>query len=128
VVAAGKESLAELVAMEAWRGTETVVDVGGGTGALLQGLLERRAGLRGIVLDLPEAVAGAARDPRPRPPAAGRGGGCAAQPARRQAHGPADAGRERTERQWRALLADGGFQLTGIRPGHSAHIMEAAPR
>jgi hypothetical protein len=36
-------------------------------------------------------------------------------------------GRERTERQWRALLADGGFQLTGIRPGHSARVMEAVP-
>jgi hypothetical protein len=35
--------------------------------------------------------------------------------------------RERTERQWRALLADGGFQLTGIRPGLSARIMEAVP-
>jgi O-methyltransferase/methyltransferase family protein len=41
-------------------GQETVIDVGGGDGALLQGLLERRTGLRGIVFDLPEVVAEAA--------------------------------------------------------------------
>jgi hypothetical protein len=39
-----------------WRGDETVVDVGGGNGALLVGLLGRRPGLRGIVFDLPETV------------------------------------------------------------------------
>jgi len=39
-----------------WRGDETVVDVGGGNGSLLLGLLERRPGLRGIVFDLPETV------------------------------------------------------------------------
>jgi hypothetical protein len=32
---------------------ETVVDVGGGTGSLLAGVLERYAGVRGILLDLP---------------------------------------------------------------------------
>ena len=37
-----------------WRGDETVVDVGGGTGALLRGVLDRVPGLRGIVFDLPE--------------------------------------------------------------------------
>jgi len=37
-----------------WRAGETVVDVGGGNGALLLDLLQRRPGLRGIVLDLPE--------------------------------------------------------------------------
>ena len=36
-----------------WRGDETVVDVGGGSGALLRGLLHRVPGLRGIVFDLP---------------------------------------------------------------------------
>ena len=40
----------------AWRGDETVVDVGGGNGSLLLGLLDRRPGLRGIVFDLPETV------------------------------------------------------------------------
>jgi hypothetical protein len=39
-----------------WRGDETVVDVGGGDGSLLRALLDRRPGLRGIVLDLPETV------------------------------------------------------------------------
>jgi SAM-dependent methyltransferase len=33
-----------------------VVDVGGGNGSLLLELFERRAGLRGVVLDLPETV------------------------------------------------------------------------
>jgi len=37
-----------------WRGDETVVDVGGGNGALLEELLSRHDGLRGIVFDLPE--------------------------------------------------------------------------
>jgi O-methyltransferase domain len=38
------------------RDGETIVDVGGGNGSLLRALLERRPGLRGIVLDLPETV------------------------------------------------------------------------
>jgi O-methyltransferase domain len=42
-----------LAALE-WRGDETVVDVGGGSGGLLRELLQRRPGLRGIVFDLPE--------------------------------------------------------------------------
>jgi O-methyltransferase domain len=37
-----------------WRGDETVVDLGGGSGGLLRELLQRRPGLRGIVFDLPE--------------------------------------------------------------------------
>ena len=44
------ERLAELD----WRDGETVVDVGGGNGALLVDLFRRRPGLRGIVFDLPE--------------------------------------------------------------------------
>ena len=40
----------------AWRGDETVVDVGGGNGSLLVELLRVQPGLRGIVLDLPETV------------------------------------------------------------------------
>jgi hypothetical protein len=43
----------QLAALD-WRGDETVVDVGGGNGSLLRGLLERLPGLRGIVFDLPE--------------------------------------------------------------------------
>ena len=43
----------QLAALD-WRGDETVVDVGGGSGALLRGLLDRVPGLRGIVFDLPE--------------------------------------------------------------------------
>ena len=37
-------------------GDETVVDVGGGNGTLLEQLLEVQPGLRGIVFDLPETV------------------------------------------------------------------------
>ena len=47
-------SRVERVAALEWRGDETVVDVGGGNGALLCGLLDRVPGLRGIVFDLPE--------------------------------------------------------------------------
>jgi hypothetical protein len=39
-----------------WGDGETVVDVGGGNGSLLAGLLERQRGLRGIVFDLPETT------------------------------------------------------------------------
>lgn len=39
-----------------WRGDETVVDVGGGSGSLLVALLDRHPGMRGIVFDLPETV------------------------------------------------------------------------
>jgi hypothetical protein len=41
-----------------WRGDERVVDVGGGNGSLLLGLVGRRPGLRGIVFDVPETVVG----------------------------------------------------------------------
>jgi hypothetical protein len=53
-MAGGKERSAERLAALDWRGDETVVDVGGGNGALLTGLLRRCTGLRGIVFDLPE--------------------------------------------------------------------------
>ena len=47
----------------------TIVDIGGGHGALLQGILAANPKLRGILFDLPEVVAGA----KPAPPAiAGR--------------------------------------------------------
>jgi O-methyltransferase domain len=50
----GKEQSAERLAALDWRGDETVVDVGGGNGALLRELLRQRPGLHGIVFDLPE--------------------------------------------------------------------------
>ncbi|MEV5374515.1 methyltransferase [Streptomyces nondiastaticus] len=40
-------------------GTGTVADIGGGRGTLLKALLERRAGLRGVLFDLERVVAGA---------------------------------------------------------------------
>jgi O-methyltransferase domain len=47
---------AERLAALQWRDGEVVVDVGGGNGALLLELIERRPELRGIVLDLAETV------------------------------------------------------------------------
>ena len=52
----GKERRVERLAALDWRGDETVVDVGGGNGSLLLGLLRRQPTLRGIVFDLPETV------------------------------------------------------------------------
>jgi hypothetical protein len=52
----GNDDRVERLAGLVWRGDETVVDVGGGNGSLLAGLLKRRPGLRGIVFDLPETV------------------------------------------------------------------------
>ena len=52
----GKERRIERLAGLEWRGDETIVDVGGGNGSLLLGLLSRQPGLRGIVFDLPETV------------------------------------------------------------------------
>lgn len=42
-----------------WAALGTLVDVGGGTGAFLGGLLARHRALRGVVFDLPDAVADA---------------------------------------------------------------------
>jgi SAM-dependent methyltransferase len=53
-MAGGKTQTADRLAELDWRGDETVVDIGGGNGALLRALLERRPGLNGIVFDLPE--------------------------------------------------------------------------
>jgi hypothetical protein len=53
-MAGGKEGHAARLAELEWRGDETVVDVGGGNGALLRALLGEVPGLRGVVLDLPE--------------------------------------------------------------------------
>jgi hypothetical protein len=52
----GKQLNAERLAALEWREGEVVVDVGGGNGALLVDLLQRRPGPRGVVLDLPETV------------------------------------------------------------------------
>jgi hypothetical protein len=49
----GGRRVEQLSALD-WRGDETVVDVGGGNGALLRGLLDRVPSLRGVVFDLPE--------------------------------------------------------------------------
>jgi len=51
---------AEIAAADDWDGIEHVVDVGGGTGALLRELLAARPHLRGTLFDLPQVVAGAA--------------------------------------------------------------------
>jgi len=49
---------ARLAALEGfpWHEVETVVDVGGGNGTLILGLLEQHAHLRGIIFDLPEVA------------------------------------------------------------------------
>jgi hypothetical protein len=52
----GKRLRVDRLAGIEWHEGETVVDVGGGNGSLLLELFERRAGLRGVVLDLPETV------------------------------------------------------------------------
>lgn len=49
---------AALLALD-WSGMKTVVDVGGGTGAMLTSLLAREEQLRGIVFDLPHLRSGA---------------------------------------------------------------------
>ena len=53
-MAGNREGPAERLAALEWRNGEVVVDVGGGSGALLAALIRRRAELRGIVFDLPE--------------------------------------------------------------------------
>ncbi len=60
-MAGGKELRAERLAELDWREDETVVDVGGGNGALLRALLGRQPGLFGIILDLPETERDEAR-------------------------------------------------------------------
>jgi hypothetical protein len=52
----GTERRLERLETLEFRGDETIVDVAGGSGALLAGLLRRKPGLRGIVFDLPETV------------------------------------------------------------------------
>jgi O-methyltransferase domain/Dimerisation domain len=50
----GRAGLADRLAALEWRGDETVVDIGGGSGTLLSELLARRPELRGTVFDLAE--------------------------------------------------------------------------
>jgi hypothetical protein len=52
----GNERRVDRLAALDWRGDETVVDVGGGNGSLLLGLLQRHPELLGIVFDLPETT------------------------------------------------------------------------
>jgi SAM-dependent methyltransferase len=54
-MAGGKGRPADRLAALDWRDGELVVDVGGGNGALLRALIERRPQLRGVAFDLPEA-------------------------------------------------------------------------
>jgi hypothetical protein len=49
-----RDSAAERLADLEWRDGEVVVDIGGGNGSLLLGLLRRQPSLRGVVFDLPE--------------------------------------------------------------------------
>jgi hypothetical protein len=42
-----------------WSGTETVCDIGGGTGGAMEFLLRARPGLSGVLFDLPEVIASA---------------------------------------------------------------------
>ena len=53
MVQGGEDRVERLAALD-WRGDELVVDVGGGNGSLLIGLLRQQPDLRGIVFDLPE--------------------------------------------------------------------------
>jgi hypothetical protein len=55
-MATGSERRVERLAALEWQQDEVVVDVGGGNGSLLRALLDRRPGLRGVVLDLPETT------------------------------------------------------------------------
>jgi O-methyltransferase domain/Dimerisation domain len=55
-MAGGKERTADRLAALEWSDDDVVVDVGGGSGALLRALLQRRPELRGLVFDLPETV------------------------------------------------------------------------
>ena len=50
----GKGRKAERLAALEWRDGEVVVDIGGGNGSLLLGLVRRKPNVRGIVFDLPE--------------------------------------------------------------------------
>ena len=61
---ASQESATRLAVLSAlrsykWSGLETVVDLGGGNGAFIAGILRRHKRVHGILVDLPHVVAGA---------------------------------------------------------------------
>jgi hypothetical protein len=166
-MAGGKDRSADRLAALAWHDGDVIVDVGGGNGALVRAVLQRRPELRGIVFDLPETVrdeealgdriafvAGSFFDSVPDGDAYVLSGilhdwndkraGEILRTIRRAApdrarllivesvleHGnePNGAkwldllmlvlgGRERTEPEWRGLLADAGFEATDVDDG-----------
>lgn len=167
-MAEGKERKAERLSKVEWHAGETVVDVGGGNGALLLEVLGDRPDVHGIVFDLPETdrdeasfgdnlefVAGSffERVPRgetyvlsailhdwddERASAILGTIGAAARPGARLFVAEAviqpgndrngskwldllmlvlAGGRERTEREWRALLEGAGFEPVAIEDG-----------
>jgi hypothetical protein len=179
-----KNPVAETIAGTGWRGGETIVDVGGGNGALVIALLERLPDVRGIVFDLPHVAAEAEEHLRDTgvadrcrvvggdfgdgvPEAAayvlshilhGLGDAGALKLLRRIRRaiasdgrvfvvdgivsGPNEpgqkmmdllmlvlsAGKERTEHEWRLLLADAEYELTAIHSAESwAPVLEARP-
>jgi hypothetical protein len=58
-MSAATTSLSEIVDSYDWSRFERIVDVGGGQGALLQGILSANSKVHGVLCDLPEVVAGA---------------------------------------------------------------------
>jgi hypothetical protein len=44
-----------------WTGVNSVVDIGGGVGSLLAAILEKRQGIRGVLIEQPEVLPGADR-------------------------------------------------------------------
>jgi hypothetical protein len=59
VEAQNRIMLRALLAAYDWSGCGTIVDVAGGTGTMLAGLLARHRGLRGVLVDLPHVLAAA---------------------------------------------------------------------
>jgi SAM-dependent methyltransferase len=182
-MATGKESHAAYLAASPFLGDgQTVVDVGGGNGALVIALLERRRDLRGVVFDLAHVT----REAEERVREAGLADRCRVVPGdffeavpngdshvlsgilhgwqrdgaerilRNVRHAIANdgrlfllesvvapgnepggklmdvlmlavsGGRERTEAEWHALLAAGGFELAAISAGPPT-VLEAVP-
>jgi hypothetical protein len=56
---AGAQARLAALAHVPWEDVQTVVDVGGGNGTLVLGLLEQHAHLHGVIFDLPEVAAAA---------------------------------------------------------------------
>ena len=172
-MAGGKDALADALAAR-FRGGETVVDVGGGNGALLEALLARRPELHGVLFDLPHVVEEARERLGERCEIvagdffAGVPDGADVYVLSRIVHGMQDeqarellasirrairgdgrvlfveevvappnepggkfldlvmlavGGRERTEDEWRALLATAGFELHAV----DGTVLEAVP-